>query len=342
MTTDVEKLPAVQQVTSEIADLESFARDYRVTTAEQYQAGSADLQRVKAAQKRLEETRTGITGPMNAALKRVNEKKPAAKKVAVKPLTPAQKAAAKKAIERERAAAAREREAARKQAERDRAAAAKAREAERKAAVKAKEAEAKERAREKAAAEREKAKAKAAAEKEKAKARAELEKERARRKAEVEAEKARAKAEREQAREEAAAAKRAEAERIAAELETVRWRIEQSKVRSPVDGILYERAASEGHFINLDERHEIASVIDPRQMQVWVDINQRDLAKIAEGRPAAISLDAEPGRKLQAKVDRILPKASLAKNTVRVILRLEEFSPALRPEMSVKVEFAEP
>jgi len=73
MTTDVEKLPAVQQVTSEIADLESFARDYRVTTAEQYQAGSADLQRVKAAQKRLEETRTGITGPMNAALKRVND-----------------------------------------------------------------------------------------------------------------------------------------------------------------------------------------------------------------------------------------------------------------------------
>jgi RND family efflux transporter MFP subunit len=135
---------------------------------------------------------------------------------------------------------------------------------------------------------------------------------------------------------------RAETERIAAELETVRWRIEQSKVRSPVDGILYERAASEGHFINLDERHEIASIIDPRQMQVWVDINQRDVAKIAEGSPAAISLDAEPGRKLQAKVDRILPKASLAKNTVRVVLRLEEFSPALRPEMSVKVEFAEP
>lgn len=136
-----------------------------------------------------------------------------------------------------------------------------------------------------------------------------------------------------------AAILRAEAERIRAELDSVQWRIEQSSVRSPVNGVLFERRASEGHFINLDERHEIASVIDPAQMQVWVDINQRDLAKIPAHGRALVSLDAEPGREFQARVDRILPKASLAKNTVRVVLRLEETSPALRPEMTVKVVF---
>jgi DNA polymerase III alpha subunit (gram-positive type) len=73
MTTDVEQIPAVRQVTSEIADLERFAQTYQVTTGEQYAAGAADLQRVKSAQKRLEETRTAITVPMNAALKRVND-----------------------------------------------------------------------------------------------------------------------------------------------------------------------------------------------------------------------------------------------------------------------------
>jgi RND family efflux transporter MFP subunit len=135
---------------------------------------------------------------------------------------------------------------------------------------------------------------------------------------------------------------RAEAERLQMELESVLWRIEKSAVRSPVDGVLYERAASEGEFINLDERHEIASVIDPRQMQVWVDINQRDLAKISENGVAMVSFEAEPGREFRAKVDRILPKATLAKNTVRVVLHLEEFSPALRPEMSVKVVFPKP
>lgn len=135
---------------------------------------------------------------------------------------------------------------------------------------------------------------------------------------------------------------RAEAGRLAAELASVTWQIEQSTIRSPVDGVLYERTASEGDFINLDERHEIASVVDPTRLQVWVDVNQRDVARIRSGGAALVSLDAEPGREFRARVDRILPRASLAKNTVRVVLRLEEHSPALRPDMSVKVVFSEP
>jgi RND family efflux transporter MFP subunit len=134
---------------------------------------------------------------------------------------------------------------------------------------------------------------------------------------------------------------RAEAERIQAELETVRWQIEQSTVRSPVDGVVYERLASEGDFIDLEERHGIASVIDPQRMQVWVDVNQRDLTRIREGGRVLVSLDSDPGREFRGRVDRILPKASLARNTVRVVLKLEEFPPSLRPEMSVKVVFPE-
>jgi len=134
---------------------------------------------------------------------------------------------------------------------------------------------------------------------------------------------------------------RAEAERIQAELETVRWQIEQSTVRSPADGVVYERLASEGDFIDLEERHGVASVVDPRRMQAWVDVNQRDLARIREGGRAVVSLDAEPGREFPARIERILPKASLARNTVRVVLQLGEVPPTLRPEMGVKVVFPE-
>lgn len=73
MNENVETLPAVQAITGEINELAAFAQSYQVATPEQYSAGAEDLKRVKAAQKRLEETRTGITGPMNAALKRVND-----------------------------------------------------------------------------------------------------------------------------------------------------------------------------------------------------------------------------------------------------------------------------
>lgn len=68
-----ETLPAVQEAMSDIKALEAYAANYSISTAEQYTSGAADLQRVKAAQKKLEDTRTGITGPMNAALKRVND-----------------------------------------------------------------------------------------------------------------------------------------------------------------------------------------------------------------------------------------------------------------------------
>lgn len=71
-TDDYENLPAVRALLSEVDTLEEFARTYQVTTAEQYSAGAEDLKRVKAAQKCLEDERTGITGPLNAALKRVN------------------------------------------------------------------------------------------------------------------------------------------------------------------------------------------------------------------------------------------------------------------------------
>lgn len=71
--TELEKNPAVLEVTSGVTALEQFAATYQVTTPMQYEAGAADLARVKGMQKKLEETRTGITGPMNEALKRVND-----------------------------------------------------------------------------------------------------------------------------------------------------------------------------------------------------------------------------------------------------------------------------
>jgi hypothetical protein len=86
--TDPAQNPAVIEVTNEITSLESFAANYAVTTPAQYEAGAADLARVKGMLKKLEETRTSITGPMNAALDKVNAffKGPATKLKAIEQL----------------------------------------------------------------------------------------------------------------------------------------------------------------------------------------------------------------------------------------------------------------
>jgi colicin import membrane protein len=74
-TNDVEitAVPEVQEAEAAVNALVTLADSYAVTTVVAYEAGADDLKRVKAAQKQLEELRTGMTGPLNASLKRIND-----------------------------------------------------------------------------------------------------------------------------------------------------------------------------------------------------------------------------------------------------------------------------
>ena len=138
-----------------------------------------------------------------------------------------------------------------------------------------------------------------------------------------------------------AAVLRAEAAKLRAEIQTVEWQIQQTAVRSPVDGVLFERLANMGSFIYSDSNREIASIYDPAKLQIWVDVNQRDVARLYVGQPVEVTLDAEPGKVFTGEVSRILPRASLSKNTIQAKILLNEATPNFRPDMSVKVTFLE-
>jgi RND family efflux transporter MFP subunit len=138
-----------------------------------------------------------------------------------------------------------------------------------------------------------------------------------------------------------AAVLRAEAAKLHAQIQTAEWQIQQTAVRAPVDGILFERLASVGSFIYSDSKREIASIYDPAKLQIWVDVNQRDVARLYVGQPVEFTLDAESGKVFTGEVSRILPRASLSKNTIQAKILLREMSPSLRPDMSVKVTFLE-
>lgn len=71
MQADLSK-PEVVAATATVNELVTLTTNYAIKTADQYEAGSLMLMRVKAAQNKLEETRTSITGPMNTALKAIN------------------------------------------------------------------------------------------------------------------------------------------------------------------------------------------------------------------------------------------------------------------------------
>ncbi|MDX2081282.1 MAG: efflux RND transporter periplasmic adaptor subunit [Terrimicrobiaceae bacterium] len=136
-----------------------------------------------------------------------------------------------------------------------------------------------------------------------------------------------------------AAVLQAEAVRLQAEMQTIEWQIQEATVRAPVDGVLFERLANVGDYIYSDSNRKIASIYDPAKLQIWVDVNQRDAARLHVGQPVEVTLDAEPGKVFAGKVSRILPRASLSKNTIQAKILLRETSPSLRPDMSVKVTF---
>ena len=138
-----------------------------------------------------------------------------------------------------------------------------------------------------------------------------------------------------------AAVLRAEAAKLQAEIQTVEWQIQQTAVRAPVDGILFERLASVGSFIYSDSKREIASIYDPAKLQIWVDVNQRDVARLYVGQPVEVTFDAEPRKVFTGEVSRILPRASLSKNTIQAKILLNEATPNFRPDMSVRVTFVE-
>jgi HlyD family secretion protein len=81
---------------------------------------------------------------------------------------------------------------------------------------------------------------------------------------------------------------------------------------------------------------------DLTDLQVELDINQNDFAKLGPRQPAAITTDAYPDRKYQGEITEISPEANRQKATVQVkvkVLKPDEF---LRPEMNASVAFYAP
>lgn len=146
----------------------------------------------------------------------------------------------------------------------------------------------------------------------------------------------------ERAKAEAAIA-RAERQRLQAALDLAKWQLENTEVRAPAAGVVFERLAQVGEYVLPDAADRkgaaIVTLYDPEKIQAWVDVTQRDAARVKIGQRAEISLDAEPGKTYAGRVVRIQPRASLQKNTVQVKVTIENPSPMLRPDMSAKVNF---
>jgi HlyD family secretion protein len=83
----------------------------------------------------------------------------------------------------------------------------------------------------------------------------------------------------------------------------------------------------------------VVSLADLSDLEVELDINQNDFAKLGPRQRGVITIDAFPDRRYDGRIDEISPEANRQKATVQVKVKVLQPDGYLRPEMNASVAF---
>ena len=140
-------------------------------------------------------------------------------------------------------------------------------------------------------------------------------------------------------------ATRAQIQQAQGGLDSARLNLANTVIRAPVGGTILERNVEVGEFITTGfvgdrgAKGYVVSLADLGHLQVELDINQSDFAKLAPNQPATVTTDAYPDRKYQGVIEEISPEANRQKATVQVKVKIVNPDEYLRPEMNASVAF---
>lgn len=118
-------------------------------------------------------------------------------------------------------------------------------------------------------------------------------------------------------------------------------------IRAPVTGTILERAVEKGEFVTTSfvgdrgAKGYVVSLADLNDLEVELDINQNDFAKLKPQQMAIATTDAYPDRKYEGVIHEVSPEANRQKATVQVKVKILKPDGYLRPEMNASVAFVE-
>ncbi|MBI1347428.1 HlyD family efflux transporter periplasmic adaptor subunit [bacterium] len=140
----------------------------------------------------------------------------------------------------------------------------------------------------------------------------------------------------------------AKAELQAAEAELVRaqWRLDNTIIKAPIQGTILKKNAELGNLVNpvaFNGSYSLCDIADLSKLEVELDIQERDIAKVKAFQKCRIRAEAFPQRTYEGYVSRLMPIANRAKGAVPVRVRIavppEEQGQYLKPEMGALVTF---
>jgi HlyD family secretion protein len=142
---------------------------------------------------------------------------------------------------------------------------------------------------------------------------------------------------------------RAAVDEVEGVLALARTYLSWTVIKSPVNGVVLEKLVDAGELVTPQSfggtrgpSTALLAVADPKDLQVEIDLNESDLAKVSKGQKCKVSPEAYPDKSYEGHVAEIAPEANRQKGTLQVKVQIKDPDSFLTPELSAKVEFLRP
>jgi HlyD family secretion protein len=127
-----------------------------------------------------------------------------------------------------------------------------------------------------------------------------------------------------------------------ASLESAQIDLGRTRIRSPIDGVVIERAVDQGQTVaaSLSSPTLFRIAQDLRQIQIEANVDEADIGNVREGNPVSFTVDAYPDMTFSGAVDqvRLAPVEQASVVTYTVIITAENPERKLLPGMTAIVE----
>jgi HlyD family secretion protein len=125
------------------------------------------------------------------------------------------------------------------------------------------------------------------------------------------------------------------------------WRLDNCCIKAPVTGVMLTKKAEFGSLINPvvgGLSTVLCEMADLSDLEVDLEVADRDLSKVFKGQECEVRVDAYPNRKYMGYVSRIMPIGNRGKAVLPIRIKVivppnEEQGKYLKPEMNASVFF---
>lgn len=141
-------------------------------------------------------------------------------------------------------------------------------------------------------------------------------------------------------------ARRATVKELEGSLKLAQTYLDWTIISSPINGVVLEKLVDPNEIVvpqsfggTRGPSTALIALADPQDLQVEIDLNEGDLAKVSLNQKCRVSPEAYPDKVYEGYVAEMAPEASRAKGTLQIKVQIRNPDKFLTPELSAKVDF---